>query len=130
MKRFYLSKPWIVEKSEPLFLQLDRILVSRGAKGFVTYVKDLRRCLFGYLSGNQQARVGVRCTKDGIPVVFDTLIPLIREARTAKETCRFLITLLTVSRCLTIGSGFNIDPITCTGKYREPSLVGRYALDF
>jgi hypothetical protein len=124
LNKFYLSQPGVLSDLLPLLHTLDRVLCTRGKAGFVTYVKDLRRAFYGYLSGNQESKGGVKCTKDGIPVVLGNMIPRLRRAEGATETCRILTTILVVSRCLNVGTSPDISSITSPCSKVRPSVGG------
>jgi len=124
LNKFYLSQPGILTDLLPLLHTLDRVWTTRGKAGFVTYVKELRRAFYGYLSGNSEAKGGVRCTSDGIPVVLGNMIPRLRRAEGATETCRLLTTILVVSRCLNTGSSPDITSITSPCSKVRPSVGG------
>lgn len=124
-KFYYLSQPGILTDVLPLLHTLDRVLATRGPKGFVTYVKDLRRAFYGYLSGNCDSKGGVKCTSDGIPVVLGNMIPRIRRSEGATETCRLLSTILVISRCLNVGTSPSITSITSPCLRVRPSVEGK-----
>ena len=124
LNKFYLSQPGLLTSVLPLLHTLDKVLSTRGKAGFVTYVKDLRQAVYGYLSGNPSAKGGVKCTRDGIPDVLGDLIPRLRSAEGATETCRLLTTILVISRCLNVGTSPDISSITSPCSRVRPSVGG------
>lgn len=59
--------------------RLHVVYTSRGLIFLIKYVKSLRCNTMNYLSGNPYRDSLSKCTKDGIPVFFGDLIPMIRS---------------------------------------------------
>jgi len=126
ISNFYLKDSSVWRDAEPILLTLDRILYRNGEMAYIKYTKSLRLAFYGYLSGNESSKEGVRCTKDGLPVVLGDLISRIRRSDSLEEILRVVSTILTLSRSLKPVTYPDITTITRPGKYQEPSLLGKY----
>jgi len=135
-----ISQFVITEKSSVLTKELGsftervrKILINRGPIETLNYVKEVRRTLSCYLSGNKNAHPKVKCTKDGIPAILGDLIPLIR--RTPSEVIPLVYTILTSTRSLSFGSLADTKSITDAGTHdfscvTSNPLFSKYLSDF
>lgn len=112
----------------PLLRELERLRKSRGIIFVVSLLKDTRVAFWNYLAGNPRAIQGVRCTQDGIPILFGDLIPLIRRGE-CPEFLRVLNTILVCTRALSLGTVADTSPITDPLKCVSGD-VNKYVKDF
>jgi len=90
--------------------KLDLVMRTRGLLSTIKYVKATRSNLVNYLSGNPLRDPISKCTKDGIPLVLGSLIPLIRVGH--HRVIAFVLTVLTATRALKIKTDPDISSIT------------------
>lgn len=101
-----------VTEFQPLLEKLDTVFNTRGADEAIRYIKDVRNCIFCYLSGNIDNDSLIGKTKDGLPLVLGDLIPKIRREGVASSLLPALTTILMATRSLSIGGEVNLHTIT------------------
>jgi hypothetical protein len=127
----HISLAWIFETFDgfkernvtefrPLLEKLDTVFYTRGVAEAIRYIKDVRNCIFCYLSGNIENSSKVGKTKDGLPLVLGDLIPKIRGEGFASSLLPALTTIFMVTRSLSIGG--NVDLRTITDPVKDQSL--------
>jgi len=92
-----------------LIMRLHRLLKDRGEKFTLSYIKDVRLSLLGYLGG-RITPTSVSLTKDGIPKILGSLIPYIRND--SYLVIAMTLTVLYSTRALKLGGPTNTDSIT------------------
>jgi len=108
------KQPVLLKDFTVLLKVLEKIQNERGPKGLISYCKSLRGNLFNYFSGNNIRIPGVKLTKDGIPKVLHSLIPIIRRRQFL--VIAIILTILFSTRALKIGKNPNFEPIIARPK--------------
>jgi len=112
---------------------MDKVYNNQGPAGLIKFVKLVRTAFLLFLSKEEKGKsvVGIKLTKDGIPLVLGDLIPKIRAATSADiKYLQLLSTILWGSRSLKVGRIPNTDPITQPASKLVPSGIGKYYGDF
>jgi hypothetical protein len=125
---FNLGKERSPSEFYSLLQKLETIRKDRGIAFLVSLLKDTRIVWLNYLAGNSVHINGVRCTKDGIPVILGDLIPKIRKGLDP-VLLRLVNTIFFAGRALSLGSKIDLDPIVGPAK-QAPNEIGEYILDF
>lgn len=101
-----------------LVSSLQRVVKTRGPRGFIDFVKEVRTAYQLYLSGTTGRVKSISLTKDGIPKVFGDLIKIIRVSDPAQRAnvARAIFTVLFSTRSLNLGKDPDFGPITSQGK--------------
>jgi len=82
-----------------------------------------------FLSGNPEKAEGVRCTKEGIPLVLGPLIDEFRRGP-CPATLRMVNTILFSTRSLKIGKDANLNTITGDLKIEHLPNISIFASSF
>lgn len=92
---------------------LDKISTTQSPKGLVLYCKEVRICLYRYLSGTPllSSKV-IKLTKDGIPTILGPWIPNIRSGNISASDLRLLTTIFSSTRSLSLGDKPDFNTIT------------------
>jgi len=125
---FNLSETQPLGKYLTLIKNIEKIFRTRGPLAGLTFVKSVRVNLMNYWSGNSLRAPGVRCTKDGIPLI---LSPFINEIRRGgpRAVLQVLNTVLFMTRALNLGVHPDTRPITEPTNVVSPDL-SKYMKDF
>lgn len=121
LTRIYPCPPRLQLLFIPLYLQLDKVVMTRGISGLIDFVKSLRTGYLSYLSKTSTvSNLGVKVTKDGIPAALGSLIPLIRRSHspTFERLLPFVNTVLWSTRSLKTKASPSLGSIV------SPSLSG------
>lgn len=103
LTRIYPCPPRLQQLFIPLYRQLDKVVMTRGISGLIDFVKSLRTGYLSYLSKTSTvSSIGVKVTKDGIPIALGSLIPLVRRSHspTFERLLPFVSTVLWSTRSL------------------------------
>jgi hypothetical protein len=114
----------------PFLRYLDQIYICRGERGFLMYLKAVRSAYLGYLSNNPEKVVGVKVTRDGIPVALGDFVPIIRRSNQPRVILPFLSTILWCTRSLNLGGLPDIKTITEPASVQVPTVLGTNSVDF
>jgi hypothetical protein len=126
--RLELSRP--LEDFRTIVLSLDKILVSQSPTGLVLYCKEVRLCLYRYLSGKPIKSKLIGLTKDGIPIILGPFIPQIRLGSISADSLRLLTTIFCATRALSLGKEADFSPIIDASSYELPSNLWITATSF
>lgn len=107
---------------------MSLVLKTRGPLGLITFCKQVRGALLCYLSGSRVTSLGVRCTKDGIPLALGPLIKSVRVG--SPPVLQVINTILFSTRALNAGRLPDISPIINPPSVEPFDKMDKYTTDF
>lgn len=125
---FRVPRPY--EAYIPLLLVLDRVLHTRGNLGLIDYVKRLRLAFHRFLSQEPLKNPGVKCTRDGLPIVLRPLVSFDESKLVVPASLPLLETILYCTRALNTDYSFSGESIEQPAKQQVPSSFGKHAKKF
>jgi len=105
---------------------LNKSFAKQGIKETIKWNKAVRLCFTRYIAGCPLERLeGVSLNKHGLPEKFYFLHKYVLKGGTLEK--RFLLTLLTVTRSLTLDPEGDLEPIISPWKGHLPEDIGRFS---
>lgn len=125
-------RPWRTQTTGELLTLARRLEITfeqRGTDAGMTFVKSVRQNLLNYLSGNPERAPGVRCTKDGIPLVLGAFKKELRDGNCPRLVAGIL-TVLYSTRALKLGSKVDTSSIRVPRTVETSEEITRFTKDF
>lgn len=92
----------------------------------IKYCKNARLALSRHLSGQpfkSKDLEGIRLTSDGIPIILDPWIHLIRSQVSITSDLQLIMTILSMTRALNLGKEPDFKPIESASDYTLPADI-------